>query len=420
MEGKSVIIYGAGVRGGCTLNALRGRGLTPVAFCDRDMRKVGHNYLGLPILSRAQVKERYGEDFYVQISPGMPVRKEIQEELLKTSFVTKEQIMNYGEYEKYRSCYSLEHAMIVMTPGISLCCALGDNRNTPPMIEWENTLDETIDKFLSIREKLISDLKAGKRDTPCEGCRELRNTYWNRGRKIESLALSPGYPCQLGCIYCDLPSNARCVKDHPEYKGLTDKIDLIALCEYLEKHQLLDVGEPVNISGGEISILPQRGKLLDFLSRYPLQIFSNAIVYDERIAKLIAREGSFLNCSIDAGTRETYAQVKGLDAFDSVLNTLKRYSEEGGNIRLKYILLSKNTSSKDVEGFLKIVEELKIPHLLVSCDITLDHTALPEDIVEAAIAITNGGRKIGAVVDVLPYFGDKNMDYIMKRTREEA
>ena len=419
MESKNVIIYGASsLRGGVTLEKLRGQGIEPVAFCDRDMNKVGHEYLGLPILSRKQVKERYGTDFLIQISPRMPLQKEIQDELLEIGFVTKDQIMHYGEYKKYRSCYSLEHVMIVQNSGILMCCPLGDNRNAPPVIEWENTMAETVEKFWKAKEKIINDLKSGISGTPCEGCRELCNAYWHERHKIESLALSLSYPCQLGCIYCDLESNAR-FKNNPKTKIMTDKIDLIALCEYLEKHNLLNVEEPINVSGGEISILPQRGKLLDFLARYPLEIFSNAIVYDARIAKLIARTTSFLNCSIDAGTRETYALVKGLDAFDRVLTTLKKYQEEGGNILLKYILLPKNCSQKDVEGFLSIIEELKISRVRVSCDLNLDHSNLPAEIIEAAIAITKGCRKLGAVVEVLPYFGKKNTAYIMEKTKED-
>jgi len=53
-----LILYGAGVNAAAEMAAAIRRGFKPVCFCDRDERKHGKTWLGLPVLSLAQVRER--------------------------------------------------------------------------------------------------------------------------------------------------------------------------------------------------------------------------------------------------------------------------------------------------------------------------------------------------------------------------
>ena len=40
-----------------------------------------------------------------------------------------------------------------------------------------------------------------------------------------------------------------------------------------------------------------------------------------------------------------------------------------------------------MESFLKIIENLKISRMFVSCDLTLDYSTLPKEVIDASIAI---------------------------------
>jgi hypothetical protein len=63
--------------------------------------------------------------------------------------------------------------------------------------------------------------------------------------------------------------------------------------------------------------------------------------------------------SLDAGTRETFAKIKGLDLFDKVCDNLVRYSSKGP-VRLKYIILpGLNDNEADIDGFVALCVRLK-------------------------------------------------------------
>ncbi len=61
--------------------------------------------------------------------------------------------------------------------------------------------------------------------------------------------------------------------------------------------------------------------------------------------------------SIDAGTRDTYTQVKGKDALGRVIDNIARYREHG-QVNLKYIGGSNNLGDDDIEGFVKLTARL--------------------------------------------------------------
>ena len=73
------------------------------------------------------------------------------------------------------------------------------------------------------------------------------------------------------------------------------------------------------------------------------------------------KDGSFLNVSVDAGTRETYREVKGLDAYDRVLSHIRRYAQEGAVIEIKYILMPENCDRENIDGFLAFCKEISPP-----------------------------------------------------------
>ena len=272
-------------------------------------------------------------------------------------------------------------------------------------------MTERVDAFLEKTEFFIKAIKNGEKIS-CEGCPELREGYWDNENKINVLAISPSFPCQLSCTYCSVPSNARLCKENKEIQELAKKIDVIDIVKHFEERGLLNLTEPIQISSGEITIHPKKHEILGYLSKYPLQIFSNCVIYDEQVAKLIAREGSFLNVSLDAGTADTYYKVKGLNAFNKVKETIKKYKKNGGNIEIKYILLEENCDMEDLEGFISFCKDIDIRMINISCDISINHDNLPMRIVDAAIYLANKAKEIGILYRVLPYFGTKNMEYI--------
>ena len=341
------------------------------------------------------------------ISPASPIGEIIRKQLLEDGFVEPCQILNsLIPRKRYLSCTSLEQCAIATNEGIYFCCMLRGLRNESPFVPWKATIEETIDAFLAKRDALIEGLQhlTPESGHPCAGCRELFEDEWPAERRIGVLALSLSYPCQLGCTYCELSSNAKRLTGHDAAIQRAFQIDIEKFVTSLRERQQFQPVAPIEISGGEISILPQRRKLLNAVSAYPLQIFTNAIRYDEQIHQLICREGSFLNVSLDSGTRETYRKVKGLDAFPAVCDTLRHYAQNGGHIHLKYILLPDNHAREDLDGFISLAAEISAECVLISRNINVSIAEMDSRDPEDARYLVKACREHKLNYTVLNYF----------------
>lgn len=234
------------------------------------------------------------------------------------------------------------------------------------------------------------------------------------GDKITELAISPSVPCQIACEYCNIISNAKNIFNHQKEVNRALKFDIVEFVKTLEHMDVLEPSQPIQLSAGEITVNKNKKEILDYLRKYPLQIFSNCVLYDEQISELCAHDRSFLNASIDAGTRDTYHKVKGIDAWDRVNETLKKYSENGCNIELKYIIMPDNSDDSDLEGFMNLCKKIKPQNINISCDLNIKPNEISEKMIDAAIFIAKKSNEYGLAYRILPYFGEKNMNKIKK------
>lgn len=385
---RRIVVYGAGNRAPYALSYCRARYQPEeLVLSDSDPAKWGRVCYGMPVVSPEKIKMQWGGMFSVYISPAAPVNGAIKEQLISDGFVGSTQILNqFPTQRRYLSCSSLEQVAIATNEGIYFCCMLRGLRNESPFVPWQDTVEKTVDAFLAKRDAFINGLQHPTAESahPCAGCRELHDSEWSTERRVGVLALSLSYPCQLSCCYCDLSSNAKNLPNHKQSIQRAFRIDIQRVVTYLKELGQLQPIEPIQISGGEISILPQRKELLNAVSEYPLQIFTNAIRYDAQIHRLICREGSFLNVSLDSGTRETYYRVKGLDAFPVVCENLRRYAQGGGHIHLKYILLPENHAREDLDGFISLAKEISVECVMISRNINVPVAEMdPRDLEDA-------------------------------------
>lgn len=414
---KKVIIYGAGRRAPIAYDECVRGGYETVAFCDSDSSKAGDIICGLPVMTRTQILKKFN-DFFVYIAPSAPINEEIERSIVEDGFALPERIINRSKTRTYVSCSSLEKVAIVTNEGIYACCSLDNIRNAAPYVEWKDSIEATVDAFIEQRDKYINELNTTDAVNPCTGCPALYKGQWETDRKISVLALSPSYPCQLKCEYCELQSNGKYITTNQSEIEKANNIDVAKLVDCFEKKGKFIPSEPIQLSGGEITVSRKKDELLDAVEKYPLQIFTNAIIYDDRVAKLAARtDGSYLNISLDAGTRSTYAKVKGLDVWDRVVDTLSKYKETGSRMLLKYIILPDNCNCEDFDGFLKIADEISPLEVYISCDISVDVKNHPREVTSGAVYLAKGCKTLGIQYTILPYFGEENMKWINENIR---
>jgi hypothetical protein len=211
------------------------------------------------------------------------------------------------------------------------------------------------------------ELKTSKSCIGC--CNLIEVNEEHEVGKLSSINVS-FYPsvCQSNCIYCPVAKGGNECIDYAKARDSRYPQMIAEMIRYLEENDVLDTNARINLSPGEITIHPHRDFILDICQKYNCTFFSNAFVYNEKIAKSLQNKGNAICVSLDSGTRETFSKVNGFDMFDKVLENLKEYRKYG-KVLLKYIILPGiNDNVADYEGIISILRELKTDALTIARD----------------------------------------------------
>ena len=361
-RGADVIFYTVG---SCTfeyLRELKNRfDLLPVAVCDGDVKKQGRTYNGLygvTVISPDEAFSGYSDaEWFI---PSLDYRYQIIGYLTEKQGVSPERIINYTPVSKIRSCSSLQKALIYDRGGLLRFCW----RDQCPQIEPDDNLNTK--DLLILRNNLIALIKSGKtlEGEPCQGCPQIREEYYPKDTLSWSINYFCTSVCNYRCTYCTVANN-------PVAESNNGKHTLGEVIRAFEKGGLLSDEYGVILStAGEPLIHQKRSEFYEAFDGAELVINTNGSIYDLDLLKLMNRKRVLLMISIDAGTRETYAQVKGIDAYERVRKNLKRYSQASiGLVALKYLFIpGVNDNEENVDGFVEFFIETGATFAVVSID----------------------------------------------------
>jgi len=389
------IFYGAGSYAVANLAFWKERGVFPECFADADKSKWNTELFGfslsegVDILPLKDAIERCGGNYeiYVTVLPDywddvfdFLVNKGISRELIRfpemqSVGVSKHctQLGNYLVLTK-ADCDTL----VVMT-----CCYHGKRRFVS-----SGDFEKDYAKWRVMTSKLVDDLEHGLGST-CIGCPQLKDGVAQSKPQLRRINLSTGIPggeyCNLRCCYCtylDMLSN-------PKNVGGYSVLDVLSWIV----NNIDDAGSIyIDYAAGEITISPYRNEMLGLWKKLNWQgtILTNCVIYNQDIADLLHSGKVVLNCSLDAGTRSTYAKIKGVDCFDTTISNLRKYAVSGGAIKLKYILLrGLNDNEADVSGFFEIAKEIGAEVILSwdSNDCLRDASETERDMAQRLVAL---------------------------------
>ena len=261
-------------------------------------------------------------------------------------------------------------------PRISLCCEpIAD----APQVKFEETPEETLRSFVSKCRMIDQECKSIKNDARrratkgCAKCSQFQSgPYRNDGLvHYVNFSMYPA-PCQCRCVYCGVHLEDQSTDTESAIK-LYDHI--FSFLELAFKRGLIADNVVWQVSSGEIAIHPHHDRLMELLKGRATTFYTNCIKFDEDIAKnLHDNPNSAINLSIDAGTRETWHKVKGLDNFDKITENLSKYftqTTRPGQITLKYIVLPGiNDTYEDYISVVEIMKVLKVKHLTIARDVS--------------------------------------------------
>jgi molybdenum cofactor biosynthesis enzyme MoaA len=198
----------------------------------------------------------------------------------------------------------------------------------------------------------------------------LRNNGRSRDVLINSITLSPGLPggdiCNFKCVYCTSFGTSSDSEDN--VYGIIQQIGELPGFRSLV------------YNCGEITISPYKHEILQYwkIKKWKGEISTNAAVYMEEIGDLLCDRLITLNVSLDSGSAETFAKIKGVNCFEKVTKNLEKYAVAGGKIQLKYVVIGGINDNKiDVDGFVTFAERINA-QVKISRDLKLSFKKMSE------------------------------------------
>lgn len=323
----------------------------PTGFCDNDVKKHNKNINSFPELKVFSFDDALTDktsEFFV-VSPFHSA--EIIGNLTLERNVAPSRIINYQPVEKKKTCARFAQNWIIQDNHFVCCCI----ENYKPKFDNQNRdVVCGVDYIDKIRKNLID----GKIELPkcCKDCFSNKDVYIYTSRKLNSFNFSFKGWCNYKCDYCSA--------HHPNMKDYNNKF---ALEEYLiefEKCSILNDVFSVLYAVGEPTLNEKRFSLYKHCEekQYFLDVFSNCSVMDKTLFELAHKSPVIIRKSVDAGTPETYAKIKGIDCFSKMIKNIKRYSQAPFfTLNPKYLFVPGiNDDEANVKEFVKICSELNV------------------------------------------------------------
>lgn len=362
MSDKSYVFYGMGKHLLANFDEWE-KQFRPKCIVERNPDKWG-GYKGIPVCSLEEAESKWAGSM-VCITAPLNFFYEIQDRLMNAG-IDKERITSPQHRDsKPHYCRSMLLRDVTISraamPIFSLCCG---SQHLNGEIDAENdSIAEIINKARTLGKRVFDDLKRGA-PSPCDGCSELREGTLEEVPALKSITFGSGIKgatkCNFQCCYC-------CAEPVIHLKG--EKAcgeNEKTVLDYFREIEQHFAGQTISVNylAAELAASPFCNEMLAIWERngWDGHIASNCSIYSESIARLLESGRVFLDCSLDAGTPETFARVKGVDCFERVKENLRCYAKASRRekpIVLKYIILEgKNTNEADVRGFAEFANEL--------------------------------------------------------------
>jgi len=295
-------------------------------------------------------------------------------------------------FKKNWSCYDLHNSLFLAPDEIRTCCKrfFDDGKIKGDVVLVKDEIN--IKNIINAKQKLFSDINKGKSEE-CMNCPFLEFKEWNRIEKLEIEHLSLEYHsvCNMRCIYC---SDKYYGDQQPSY-------DINELIDQLIENQSLNSCKSIVWGGGEptldkkfVRILDKIISNIDFIKP---RIITNSTVFVKQLYKYICNDQVVITTSIDAGTQETFHQIRHSTKFVQVFKNLQLYSSKyPNNVTIKYILMDNNIDIEELNGFVGLIQEYGLEQCTFQISFDFKKEIVEREYIVAAILFYGLLKKINA------------------------
>lgn len=333
----------------------------------------------LPIYTPEKASSIYGKNIIVIITINdvqtvVTVKKQLEDKGFSTDRIFDVNVFSWLTIPVAASnCPYLGREIDWYNDCIMTCCTPSQGRQA--ICEWfikgqnfEHIPNTIMEKFAFYREESYK----GRIPLFCQGCVQLKNNNSLQPDDIGILNFSDHTFCNADCVYCTEGCSIK--RDKEIINKYNDRLKSFSTLFFRIKNIYPEWTSKGNLvlAGGEITVNPNKNllyELADDMTNAKMMIFTNGIVYDDRIATVLKNSaGASLMCDLDAGTAKSYVKVKGFNRFYTVCENLKKY-RQFGELILKYVIKPGwNDTVEDFQGTVNLLNELAINELILSPD----------------------------------------------------
>lgn len=279
----------------------------------------------------------------------------------------------------YYSCHELEGAVTFIHGAITMCGHVHSTNKGMPFISEYKGGDIPIDIIKKARADLIKKNQTDE-DTPCKGCQFLQKANWKQNdHLIDNITIGYYTPCNLRCSYCYITSYSQ----EEEKKFNIPPYNMTDTLKKLIDNKLLASNCTAWLTGGEPTSFIDFKEIMTLLvdNNIKTTIGTNCTRKPIDIVRKGLQNGNVeILCSVDAGTRETYKEVKGRDRYEDVWKNIKEYNNiNDKNVVIKYIFMDNNCSENEVIEFINMCQKTNVKNISISRDILQYEGALSSE-----------------------------------------
>lgn len=263
-------------------------------------------------------------------------------------------------FESYY-CEKLEKTLHFLPDEVKFCCSCAEGAG----IKISDFSKFNKKGITMAKKRYIKFLKNGQLPKECSGCIEYKKRSIKQRikeffekpveTKISHIIVDHFKQCDCNCSYCSQTKF---------FPSKTQNYELLPIIKQLYEQKMIDLENlKVEFQGGNISELKEFEDLMNEFHAHNCDdfvILMNGIKYIPVLEKIGNNWKSHICISLDAGTRGTYKKIKNVDAFDQVIENIKKLRQHSkAQISLKYIIIKDvNDNMEELEKFLNIAREI--------------------------------------------------------------
>ncbi len=216
------------------------------------------------------------------------------------------------------------------------------------------------------RKQVIENVKKGILPDNCKGCVELKKALWNSDGKINNIYINHWDHCNCGCVYCVVGPQAQYLETE---KKPSRFYAVLPHLKELYRHNMISPKLHFEMIGGDLTVLDEADDIINLCLDNGVErmsFHSSCIYYSQGIERAFKEAPTVdMDFSLDCGDRELYKRIKRIDAYDNVIENLKRYlassPKAADYLIAKYIIIDGlNDSVEELEKWLQVIHGLGI------------------------------------------------------------